>query len=178
MKKLFFLTLLLPGLFFFNNQDKLSTKKGNVSFASPAEDHADIKAVSHTASCSIDKKSGEIDFTVTVNDFKFEKEGLQEIFSKQIMNSDQYPTAGFKGIITDRHIVDFTKNGDYLVVAKGTLTLHGVTKDLQTQCVLKVKDNTVQATAEFQLNMKDFKIENPITNDTIKITIDCLLEHS
>jgi polyisoprenoid-binding protein YceI len=101
---------------------------------------------------------------------------MQEIFSKQIMNSDKYSTAGSKDNFVDRGTVNFTKNGDYLVVAKGTFTLHGVTKDLQTQCLIKVKGNTVQATTEFHVNMKDFKIENPIDNDSIKIMIDCLLE--
>lgn len=176
MKKLFVLTLFLPILFFFTTQGKLSTKAGKVSFASPSKDHADIKAVSHTAHCFIDKKKGEIDFTVTINDFKFEQQGLQEIFSKQVMNSDQYPSSGFKGVIVNHHTVDFTKNGDYRVVAKGILTLHGVAKDLQTPCLLKVKGNTVHATTQFQVNMKDFKIENPIDNDSINISIDCLLE--
>jgi polyisoprenoid-binding protein YceI len=175
MRQLFILTASLPLLFFINSGDELSTKTGKVSFASLAENHADINAVSRAGSCLIDKKTGEIEFTVTINDFKFEEPGLQEIFSRQVMQSDQYPTAGFKGLVADFQAVDFAKNGDYPLVVNGTLTMHGVSKDIKTPCLIKIKGNTVQAMAEFQVNMRDYKIENPIDNDNIKITIDCLL---
>jgi hypothetical protein len=175
MKKIFSPALLLPLLLFFSRDHQLSTKTGKVSFSSPSADHSNIKAASHTAHCSISKKSGDINFTVTINDFTFEEAGMQDVF-RQLLQSDQHPTAGFSGLIAGFEKIDLTTMGKFILLVKGALTLHGVTREIQTRCVLKVNAATVQATAAFPVSMKDFKIENPIGNDTILITVDCLLQ--
>ena len=54
------------------------------------------------------------------------------------------------------------KNGNYPVKIKGMLTIHGETKEVQTDGTLTVKDGNITAgKSQFKVLLEDYKIEIP-----------------
>ena len=92
-------------------QKQYFTRQGYVSFFShtPVED---IKADNNQVLSILDLETGEIAVTMLVKSFTFEKALMQEHFNENYVESDKYPKASFKGIITNLEAV---KNGDVTV---------------------------------------------------------------
>ena len=103
---------------------------------------------------------------------------MQEHFNENYMESDKYPKSIFKGKITNIDKVNFQKEGNYPVTVKGTLELHGVTKDVETNGTFKVAGEGVESVAEFVVTLEDYKIAIPgVVKDkiskTAKIKVNC-----
>ncbi len=117
------------------------------------------KADNLTAIASLDTKTGKIAFEANIKNFSFSNPRIQEHFnSAGWMDSEQFPTAVFKGEITDISKVNFTKDGTYPVKVKGELTMHGVTKPLETTASIVISKNTINATADFTVKLEDYGI--------------------
>ena len=118
-------------------QDKYYTKSGNINFYSktPLED---IEAAHKSAVCVLDTKTGTLQFTVLIKGFEFENEEMQDHFNSDYLESDKYPKAEFKGHIINNSSINYTKPNSYPVNLKGQLTIHGVTKEVQTVGTMKV----------------------------------------
>ncbi len=61
------------------------------------------------------------------------------------------------------------------------MTLHGVTKDLETTATIKVNDDNLKAESIFNLLLSDYNIKRPAVvkdkiSNTIKVTIDAKLD--
>jgi hypothetical protein len=61
------------------------------------------------------------------------------------------------------------------------MTLHGVTKDLETTAKIKVNDDNLKAESIFNLLLSDYNIKRPAVvkdkiSNTIKVTIDAKLD--
>ena len=84
-----------------------------------------------------------------------------EHFHENYAESDKYPKSVFKGVITDISSVNFSKDGVYPVNYKGTLTMHGVTKEITGKGTMEVKGGKVIATSTFMVLLADYKIEIP-----------------
>jgi hypothetical protein len=161
-------------------QDKFFTKNGAIKFFSstPMED---IEAINKGVAAVLDASTGEVQFSVLMKGFQFKKALMQEHFNENYVESHKYPHSEFRGKILNIPEINFNKNGAYPVKVKGRLTIHGVTKDLETPGTVTVKDGKIQAGAVFTILLADYKISiarvhrNNISK-TIKITVDCLLE--
>lgn len=182
MKKTVLITCSL--LLLFTNtgaQDKFYTKSGKISFFSSTS-LENIIASNKTTVCLLDSKTGDLRFAVLIKGFEFKKALMQEHFnSADYMNSNQYPKAEFKGQLTNNNIVNYNVNGVYPVSVKGTLTLHGVTKEVETKGNITVKDGKRTASSVFSILLADYSITPPrIYRDniskSIKITVECSLE--
>jgi polyisoprenoid-binding protein YceI len=57
--------------------------------------------------------------------------------------------------------MDLSKDGTYEVVIKGDLSLHGITKPLETTAQLDVKKDHIKGTSAFKLKPEDFNISIP-----------------
>jgi len=73
--------------------------------------------------------------------------------------------------------VNLTKDGVYPVNYTGTLTLHGVTKDITGKGTFTVKEGKVMGHSDFTILLADYKIEIPsLVKDKIskevKIVVD------
>lgn len=161
-------------------QDRFYTKTGKITFYSKAPLEED-EAVNKTVTAVLDSKSGALQFLALMKSFEFEKALMQQHFNENYVESDKYPKAEFKGSITNNAQVNYLKQGSYPVKVKGQLTIHGVTKDIETAGTLKINNNTVDATSTFNVLLSDYKIKIPsIVKDklsnTIKITVDCQLQ--
>lgn len=160
-------------------QDKYYTKSGNISFYSktPLED---IEAEHKSAVCVLDAKSGTLQFTVLIKGFEFENEEMQEHFNEDYLESDKYPKGEFKGQILNNLSINYTKPNSYPVNLKGQLTIHGVTKEVQTTGTIKVATDGLIATSSFVIRVADYNIKIPsLVEDkvakTVKIIVDTKL---
>lgn len=143
------------------------TREATVSFdaSSPLED---ISAVSESASAVYDVSNGQLGVQVLMTSFQFKRALMQEHFNENYAESNKYPKSTFKGNF---------KNGR----AIGQLTIHGVTKDVDVPCDLKMKDGMIELLTEFSVKMEDYQIEIPsAVKDKIdaeaKIEVNALLK--
>jgi polyisoprenoid-binding protein YceI len=161
-------------------QDKFYTKTGKISFYSKAP-LEEIEGKNKTVTAIVDSKSGAIQFAVQMKGFEFEKQLMQQHFNENYVESDKYPKAEFKGMITNNSGIDYTKDGTYTAKVKGKLTIHGVTKDVETTGTLKVNGGKIDANSTFNVLISDYNIKIPAivkdkVSNSMKITVDCNLE--
>lgn len=161
-------------------QGKYYTKSGKINFYSEAA-LEDIEARNKSAVCVLDTKSGALQFSVLMKGFEFENEEMQEHFNDDYLESNTYPKAEFKGLITNNAAINYTKPGTYPAQVKGLLTIHGVTKEVQTTGTVTVDENAVKTTSTFHILVADYNIKIPsLVKDKIakkvKIVVDSKLD--
>ncbi len=161
-------------------QEKFFTKSGKISFFSSTS-LEDIEAINKAVSVILDAQSGELRFSMLIKGFEFKKALMQEHFNRDYMESDKFPKSAFKGEIINNSAVNYSQNGSYPVTVKGSLTIHGVTKDVQTAGNLVIKDGKITATAVFDVLVADYNITIPRIHrnniaKSIRITVDCMLQ--
>jgi polyisoprenoid-binding protein YceI len=161
-------------------QDKYFTKTGKISFFSKGQ-MEDIEAKNKTVTAVIDTKSGAVQFAVQMKGFEFAKQLMQQHFNENYVESDKYPKGEFKGSISNNSEIDYTKDGTYNAKVKGKLTIHGVTKDVETTGKVKVDGGKLDVTSDFNILLSDYNIKIPsIVQDklsnSIKISVDCKLD--
>lgn len=160
---------------------KVFTKTGMIAFSasSPIER---IEATTKKSVGVIDLASGRIEVQVLVKSLHFEKALMEEHFNENYMESGKFPDAKFVGNITDWASVNLKKDGIYPFKVKGDLTMHGVTKNIETNGTLTVKGGTVtSAKSDITVKVADFNIQIPgVVKDKIakeaKINIDLALQ--
>ncbi|MDZ4680199.1 MAG: YceI family protein [Saprospiraceae bacterium] len=163
----------LFGLFAISalNAQKYFTREGKVSFFSDAKVEK-IEALNKTATSVYDAETGKMEFAVLVKAFQFEKALMQEHFNENYMETDKFPKASFKGTVSDFKAVNLAKDGVYPVKVKGQLTMHGVTKEVETEGKFTVKGGAVSATSAFIVAVADYGIEIPaLVRDNIAKTV-------
>ena len=106
---------------------------------------------------------------------------MQEHFNENYVESNKYPKADFKGSIVNNSAVNYAKDGTYNVTVKGKLTIHGVTKDVQSPGTIKVSAGKIDAASTFNIQLSDYNISIPSVvkdkvSNTIKISVDTKLE--
>ncbi len=119
----------------------------------------DISAATPTGVSVYNANTGELDFSVAISSFHFEKAFMQQHFNSDYMESDKYPRATFKGKITEH--IDVTRDGTYAVNATGELTVHNVTQFRTIQGSLAVKNGVITMTSEFMVKCADHHIDIP-----------------
>jgi polyisoprenoid-binding protein YceI len=156
-------------------QDRILTRSGFISFYSEAP-LENIEANTRTAASVLDKKTGQVEFSVLIKSFSFRKALMQEHFNENYLESDKYPKSVFAGRIDDVGKVDFMTDGEYPVNVTGQLTIHGVTRTITTPATLTVKNGMTTANANLNVSLMDYKISIPSLvkdkiSETIKITV-------
>lgn len=139
---------------------KYFSKGAQISFFSdtPMEK---IEAHSKSAVAVLDSETGQLEFSVLVKSFHFEKALMEEHFNENYMETPKFPKATFKGKITDMSKVNFQKKGTYPVKVSGDLTMHGVTQKISTNGVLSTDGTGVSCQSEFDVAIADYGIEVP-----------------
>ena len=128
-----------------------------------------------------DTTTGNLQFAVTMKGFEFERALMQEHFNENYVESDQFPKSEFKGQISNNSSVSYATNGEYPVSVKGKLTMHGITKDVEANGKLVIKNGKIAATSVFTVLLADYKISIPgLVADKVsksaKIIVNCLLD--
>ena len=154
-------------------QDLYTCKNAKITLFSAALIE-DIKAVSPSGVSVFNAATGELDFSVAISSFKFDKAFMQQHFNSDYMESDKYPKGIFKGKIQE--YPDVTKDGTYTVSVAGELTVHGVTQKRTVQGNLTVKNGIITMSSEFMVKCADHHIDIPQIlfyhiAESIKITV-------
>ncbi len=142
------------------SQTKYITKNGHINFFSHAPIE-DISADNHAVGSIIDPGTGEVVFTLRMTGFEFEKKLMQQHFNENYVESEKFPTSTFKGAITNNDKIDYSKPGTFSVNVKGDLTIHGITKTIQTPGTIEVTGIGLRASSKFIVKPADFDIKIP-----------------
>ena len=164
--------MILPGSVLLHAQAKYLAKSGHVWFAAstPLET---VEAHNHQATSYIDSNTGDIACQLLMKSFKFDKALMEEHFNENYVESDKFPKGEFKGKISNLSEINFKKDGIYKAVADGSLTIHGVTKQMKIEGTIEVKDNDLVVKAQTTITPEEFNIAIPaIVKDKIAKTID------
>jgi polyisoprenoid-binding protein YceI len=117
------------------------------------------KADNKTVIASLDTKTGKLAFEATIKSFTFANPKIQEHFnSAGWMDSEKFPTATFAGTISNLKDVKFNKDGTYAVTVKGDLTIHGVTKPVETKGTVTVKGASIKTVSDFSIKLEDYAV--------------------
>lgn len=173
--KIFCLIVLIAGSLTAMAQNRYFTKTGHIDFFSHTAIE-DIKAVNDQVTSFLDVSTGEMVFSVLSRSFQFAKPLMQEHFNENYMESEKFPKASFEGKITDLKSIDFVKAGKYPVRAAGKLTIHGVTKEIETPVDLTIEKDKIVGEAVLMINPEDFGIRIPAVvrqkiAESMKVTI-------
>lgn len=160
MKKLSIIILLLFFLHGVNAQDKLYSKDAKVSFHSKTA-MENIDAVNNKGLCIWNTATGELEFSVLIKGFQFDRALMQEHFNENYMESDKFPKAVFKGTLNSEKSLSLQKSNTYQVNAEGMLTIHGVSKKISVPVNIISKDGIISANTNFQVLVKDYGISIP-----------------
>lgn len=117
----------------------------------------DITATTKKGKSVIDLSNGNIAFSIPIKSFEFDKSLMQEHFNEKYMESEKYPKASFSGTI------EKWKNGQSIeeALAKGKLTIHGVTKEISAKGSVKFEKGKLIITTKFNVRLEDYDVEVP-----------------
>ena len=180
MKKVFLLTIMISLLVTGLHAQKIySTKNGKISFFSNAP-LEDIEAKNNEVESKLAASTGQVVFTLLMKGFQFENQLMEEHFNENYVESNKYPKADFKGYITNIKDINFAKDGTYPAKVKGTLTIHGVSKEINQDGTITINGAKANAKTKFNISLKDYNIGGSLIGkkiaDKIAITVDCQYE--
>lgn len=171
MRNLFFCISLLALSISSNAQQKFSTDRGEVAFTSNAELEI-IKASSAKVRGLIDPTTNQFAFSVDISTFNgFNSDLQREHFLDNYMEIDKFPKASFSGKIIEQ--IDFAKDGDYDVRAKGDLDIHGQKQTRIIKSKISVRKGSVLVESVFSVPLDEHSIVIPkIVNQKIATEIE------
>lgn len=178
MKPIIILLLSLVFAYSTAAQIKYYTKKSSISFYSKAL-FENIEAHNKDAVSVLDAGTGQIEFSVLIKGFRFDNSLMQEHFNENYLESDKYPKSVFKGKIANVKAIDFSKDGTYTCTVNGMLTLHGVTKPVNSQAMFTIKNGNISAASEFVVKPADFNIKIPaLVHDKVAKSVSVVVKVS
>ena len=141
-------------------QEKLKTKNGSITFEASVPSFEEVKATHENVSAVLNLSNGEFAALALVKGFRFKVALMEEHFNENYVESSIYPKSVFKGKIEGFNVdnlgsspMDFTING--------SITLHGVTKDLSAPVQMYKDGAEVIFSTQFSLRPEDFDIKIP-----------------
>jgi polyisoprenoid-binding protein YceI len=136
---------------------KYTLESSMVSFYSDAP-MEDIEAKNSKTVSIFNVGTGEIVFSIPIEHFEFEKDLMKQHFNEKYLESDKFPKATFQGKISG-----FTPDakGAQEASAKGKLTIHGVTKEVEFKGTIEMTDNKPVLKSNFKILVADYKIPIP-----------------
>ncbi len=178
MKRIIILLTITTIFSSIDAQKIYSSKTGDISFFSSAP-LKNIEANNSEVESKL-ASNGQVAFILLIKGFKFKNQKMEDDFNENYMESSKYPKANFKGNITNISEINFSKDGIYPAKVKGTLTIHGATKEITSDGTIEVKGPQVIAKSKFDVALKDYNIGGTLIGkkiaNTIAITINCEYE--
>lgn len=159
MKRYLILIILFAYMLPMNAQ-KYFTRDGKITFLSNAP-MEEIRAKNERATSVIDLETGDVEWAVLINAFKFKKALMEEHFNENYMESTKFPKAIFKGTIEDIGAIPLDADGTYQGVVTGELEIRGVKKLVNSTIKFVVVDGKIMGTSEITIFVADFNIEIP-----------------
>jgi polyisoprenoid-binding protein YceI len=167
-------------LFGFIQGDKIfSVKTGKISFQSEAPFET-IKASSEEVRGLLDLQKKVFAFRVKMETFNGFNSALQkEHFNENYIESNKYPEATFTGKIIED--TDLSKDGSYVIRAKGNFTIHGISQERIIKSDVTVREGKLTIKSAFTVLLADHNIPIPkVVKDKlsgeINVQVNCHLE--
>ncbi len=162
-----FTIFLIPACTLSGTAQKYFSKTAKVSFVSEAPIEK-IVSTNNSGYLIMDVATGQLEMSVLIKGFQFDKALMQAHFNENYMESDKYPKAFFKGRITNISTFSLTNEGTYQAELKGDLTIHGITRPFSTQAKMIANGGKVSAEGNFEVAIADYGIEVPkVVRDNI-----------
>lgn len=141
---------------------KKTTTSATINFDATTSLDQLPKAENKTVIAAIDSKKGTLAFEVPMKNFTFGNPKMQEHFNgPRWLDSEKFPTADFKGTITNLKAIDFSKDGTYDADVAGDLTIHGVTKPVKTVGKITISGKAISTTTGFTIKLEDYGVDGP-----------------
>ncbi len=180
MKKIIFGVIFLATVSYTAQAQRYITKTGFIRFYSEAPLEK-IEAINRQVNSALDVKTGDFVFKVLMKSFNFEKALMQEHFNENYVESDKFPSADFKGKVTNLGSIDFAKDGTYEATVEGKLTIHGITKDVSHKGTFEVSNGKILGKSKFNIQISDYNIAIPTAvvkniSPVVEVTVDVVLD--
>lgn len=158
------LVFFVPDLF----AGKHNLDKGTVSITLPAP-VGQLLAVNEKVSGFVESITGVVQFDVDVEGFDFISPTMPDPINKTTtkrfreyyLETDQFPTASFKGKIKDLSKVNFAKEGTYNVEINGLITIHGEVQEIFGNSTIIVDRDQIRMQATIVLPLASYKVRAP-----------------
>lgn len=132
-----------------------------------------IEARNSKASSIFDLSTGEIVFSVPIAEFEFRKSLMKTHFNENYMESETYPKSTFRGKVNKFK----SSVGRYKSTAVGIIDIHGVSKEVEIEGTVDVREEAVIIKASFQVSLKDYDVKIPkILFSNIAETVEVNIE--
>lgn len=159
---------------------KFFTKNGSIAFFSKTYVE-NIQADNNQVMSVLNAQTGELQFSLFIKGFHFEKALMEEHFNENYLESDQFPKATFKGTIADIGKINFLNDAVYPVVVSGDLNMHGITNKITSKGFISIKERKITGSSLFIVALADYKIVIPALveskiSKTIEIKVNCLYD--
>ena len=175
MKKIVYAIILMMSLSLA--AQKYYTKTGVTEFKASVEAFEPVEAINKSTTVILNTKNGEIAGLLFVKAFHFEIALMQEHFNENYMDSDKHPKATFRGKLLDFN-PDVLSNESKTFKLKGTLTVRGINKAIDTTAKLCKVDDKIVLEASFSVKPQDFEIKIPgIVREKIAKSINVNLNY-
>ena len=157
MKRILLIILMSPTICAVSAQ-KYITEKSKVIFFSDAPIE-DIVAENKNVSGIVDLSTLQMVFSIPIMDFQFEKKLMKEHFNEKYMETEKFPKAIFQGHIIN---VVIKESGEQKVIAKGKLSIHGITKEVEIPGTFNIsQENKILIKSTFLIKLSDYSINIP-----------------
>ncbi len=151
--------LVVPAVTFA--QQNYGTRTGEVSFSSAAP-LENIEAVNHAAAAVFNVSTGDVQVSMLMKGFEFEKALMQEHFNENYVESGTFPKGVLKGKVIGFAEADLKKPGKHEATVDGDLTIHGVTQHITPKATITVAaDGALSVASDFIVKPEDYKIIIP-----------------
>ena len=172
--QILFLFILL--LSFQLSAQKYFTRSGVTQFEASEKALEPVEAINNSTTVILDTANGSIVSQVFIAGFQFKNALMQEHFNENYMDTHQYPKATFKGNFIDFSLENL--NADKNFELRGTLTVRGIEKSIETTVNVKEENNRIYVSGMFFVSPQDFKIKIPsIVRDKIAKQIQIKIDY-
>lgn len=136
---------------------KYTVEKSNVVFFSDASVE-DITAKNSKSMSIFNLETGEIAFSIPIQEFQFAKSLMKEHFNEKYMETEKFPKSTFAGKITG---FDSKRSGTQNAKAEGKLTIHGVTRDVDIPGTIEIDGDKILLQSKFIVRLEDYNVKRP-----------------
>jgi hypothetical protein len=151
--------LLFISCFSAKGQQVYEVQNGIIRFHSDAPQEL-IRASSTQLQGAIDVKKKTFAFRIGISSFLGFNSPLQrEHFNENYMETEVFPEATYLGKIIED--IDLTKDGEYVVRAKGKLKIHGVEQERIIRSTIISKNGKLSIQSGFVVFLADHNIKIP-----------------
>ena len=153
-----------------------STKSGTLSFEASVPSFEEVSAKNESVSAIFKTETGTFACLTLVKGFRFKVALMEEHFNENYIESSKFPKTTFKGtiVVFDLKTLNDTEQS---FIAKGTLSLHGVEKQVEIPVQLGINGDALVMSSQFNLKPEDFNIKIPkVVSSKIAEDIEVVLE--